>query len=138
LIYSDQSGLVVGDTRRIPSIITGIPDLAEIRAAKDSMIISASGWRKVFAASGDEEDVSEDVSPRDLILAGIAGLSFGDFLLQSLSKAPEDTVVVVACDSRPTGTLLGRCSDSGPAEPGFYRPVSFHRRGPGGHGIFPA
>jgi phosphoglucomutase len=106
LIYSDQSGLVVGDTRRIPSIITGIPDLAEIRAAKDSMIISASGWRKVFAASGDEEDVSEDVSPRDLILAGIAGLSFGDFLLQSLSKAPEDTVVVVACDSRPTGTLL--------------------------------
>ena len=32
---------------------------------KPNMIISASGWRKVFAVSGDEQDRAPEISEQD-------------------------------------------------------------------------
>lgn len=67
-----------------------------------NMITSASGWRKVFVASGDEKDNSPDITEDDKIIAGIAADVFADYIIQ-LKKTP---AVILGMDSRPTGRIL--------------------------------
>lgn len=88
----------------------------ELNDAVNTMILSASGWRKIFAASGDEADKSSDVAAADRDIAFIAAQSFVEFLQQEFS---EIRTVVVGRDSRPTGAVLQRealtafCAQSG-------------------------
>lgn len=70
------------------------------------MILSASGWRKVFAASGDEEDSTAAVSPEDKALTAAAAAAFHSFL-QSRNLGPDKgTRILIGRDSRPTGAQL--------------------------------
>lgn len=102
-----NSGLRLGDSSIIPRRLgSNSISTEDISRVLEPMILSASGWRKVFAASGDEEDQSEDISPADMVLAGLIGLSLGEFLLEKAGGRGEMTTLVVACDSRPTGPLL--------------------------------
>ena len=66
------------------------------------MITSASGWRKVFALSGNEEDKTEQISENDRILAGICALVFADYL----SETAKNPVIIVGRDTRPTGKAI--------------------------------
>lgn len=77
------------------------PSADQLSQAFDSMIISASGWRKIFAESGDEEDPTEEVSSIDRFLAALIVLSFSRHL------AKERQTILVGLDARPTGRLLG-------------------------------
>lgn len=77
------------------------PTVDELQRAYRQMIISSSGWRKVFAASGDEEDRTDQVKPCDLILTALAAVAFFRHLD---SERPS---VLVGLDARPTGRLLG-------------------------------
>ena len=43
-----------------------------------SMILSASGWRMVFAASGDEEDSAAELTEEKAALAVLAAQAFAD------------------------------------------------------------
>lgn len=74
-----------------------------IEQALSSMILSHSGWRKIFSASGDEQDRRKDVSSADLRLTCIAVLSFCRFLKE---LQPRTKKIIVARDSRPTGISL--------------------------------
>ncbi|MGP1454409.1 MAG: phosphoglucomutase [Treponema sp.] len=75
----------------------------ELQKAYETLILSASGWRKVFALSGDEQDHTELVSEADRDLVFLAALAFAAFLPQ---YAPRITTIVVGTDSRPTGSVL--------------------------------
>ncbi|MBQ4379063.1 MAG: phosphoglucomutase [Treponema sp.] len=66
------------------------------------MITSASGWRKVFAVSGDENDSTSKISENDRILAAISAEVFSDYILEK-SKNP---VVILGQDTRPTGRAI--------------------------------
>ena len=66
------------------------------------MITSASGWRKVFALSGDENDNTTQISENDKILSGIAAEVFADYIIEK-SSSP---IVILGRDTRPTGKAI--------------------------------
>lgn len=84
------------------SIPLELPPEADIETAFDGLILSASGWRKVFAPSGDEEDPSRDLLPRDAVLVAAAAMTFLEFLRTS---APTK-VCALGTDTRPTGNTI--------------------------------
>jgi phosphoglucomutase len=91
---------------------------ALLDGALEGMILSASGWRGVFAAAGGEESAVPEISaPHRLIAAAAAGV-FADWL-ESLNggAGPEGApsrnkllcnrpLVVVGTDTRPTGPAI--------------------------------
>ena len=66
------------------------------------MITSASGWRKVFAISGDENDNTAQISENDKILSGIAAEVFADYIIERTSSP----TVILGQDTRPTGKAI--------------------------------
>lgn len=66
------------------------------------MITSASGWRKVFAVSGDENDNTSKISESDKILSAISAEVFADYIMEKTSKP----VVILGQDTRPTGRAI--------------------------------
>ncbi len=112
--WDAASSLGLGDPEQKPFAGT-LPGPEEIQNALAPLILSASGWRKVFAVDGDEESRSEEISPADRLLAAAMAEVYMDFLEKRVSgKTP---VVVIGLDARFTGpaladvmirTLLGR------------------------------
>lgn len=80
------------------------PAQYEVLNAFNPMILSASGWRKVFSASGDEESMSPEIEQADKVLAGAMAYVFAPFLIEKSNK--KNPVVTIAMDSRPTGPTL--------------------------------
>jgi len=72
--------------------------------AKENLIISASGWRKVFALSGDENDDSPELSPEDRYLAAAIALSF--------YQTFKPSTLIVAHDSRPTSPTIASIANA--------------------------
>src|SRR5664279_4601492 len=105
-IIDPISKLAIGDPRRLPLLLTECPSHQSVLQALDSCILSASGWRAVFAASGNEEDFSGEVSPPFLILAAAMARVFADGLTDLCPTKIDRYQIVVGCDSRPTGDLL--------------------------------
>ncbi len=68
------------------------------------MILSASGWRKVFAISGDEQDRTPDISNDDKALCVSAALLFYDYILQRTGG--QTPVLALGIDARPTGPAI--------------------------------
>ncbi|MCL2441799.1 MAG: phosphatidylglycerol lysyltransferase [Treponema sp.] len=65
----------------------------------DDMILSASGWRGVFAADGDEESKTDQITARHKVFAGTAARIFAEYLGGS-------PVVLLGTDTRPTGKAI--------------------------------
>jgi len=81
----------------------------EINAALDKMILSASGWRSVFAADGDEESASGEIPKAHCIIAGAASLVFAEYLTQSAQRSTENVlkpVALLGTDTRPTAKAI--------------------------------
>ena len=95
---------MVGDPDILPVSADRLPSAAEITTAASSLILSGSGWRKVFASDGDEESDAAAVSPADLVLVGAAAVAFAG-LLRSRS-GPRAPTLLVGMDSRPTGPAI--------------------------------
>ncbi len=68
------------------------------------MILSASGWRKVFAASGEEQDRSPQITPEDKALSIACASVFFDYISELIGQ--ETPVIAVGMDSRPTGAAI--------------------------------
>lgn len=95
---------LVGDPDIVPLSADDLPSREEIATAASGLILSASGWRKVFAVDGDEESDSGAISGADAVLAGAAAIAFAGFLgSRSPSASP---AVLVGIDSRPTGPAI--------------------------------
>ena len=71
----------------------------EISAVLDNMILSASGWRAIFAACKDGESSSEEVSKAHSVISGAASFVFAQYL----GTKP---LVLLGCDTRPTGKAI--------------------------------
>ena len=50
------------------------------------MILSASGWRTVFALSGNEEDGGERISAEKQSIAVLAGTAFARYMIDKKGK----------------------------------------------------
>ena len=67
------------------------------------MILSASGWRCVFADSGDEEDATPLIDAAHITISQAIAIVYGDYMARSGAKR-----IVVGIDARPTGPLIAR------------------------------
>ncbi len=68
------------------------------------MILSASGWRKVFVQSGNEEDTSSEIGKENTALAALIAESFAEYMTERTGKA--FPTVAIGMDTRPTGTEI--------------------------------
>ena len=76
----------------------------QLRRALDAMILSASGWRKIFAPDG-EDSFDPLPRPEDQLLAAAMGVVWGRHLRRA-GQAAALPNVLVASDTRPTGPIL--------------------------------
>ena len=113
------------------------PSDHQLRRALDAMILSASGWRKVFAPNG-ENGFDPRPGPADQLLAAAMGMVWGRRLGRISGFAPGDGSlrafrspevppeqaprVLTACDTRPTGPILAEMVMRGLEDSGC-RPV---------------
>lgn len=84
----------------VPVSLTDLPLPEQIRHSFSSMILSASGWRKVFAADGDQHSTSQHISDADLVILITAARVFSKFMREHF---PEASTLLTAADTRPTG-----------------------------------
>jgi len=75
-----------------------LPTTVELEQIYRSMVISASGWRKVFAPSGEEEDDSTEISRQDAYIVAIATEAY------YRERTPQ--TVMLGTDTRPTGAAI--------------------------------
>jgi len=79
------------------------------QTALANMIISHSGWRGVFAASGDEEDGTAEIGAGYGTIAAWAAAAFAGFLASRGSRAGGNRpLVLIGSDTRPTGKAIAR------------------------------
>jgi phosphoglucomutase len=98
-IVEPRFGLSVGDPEDSPLFQLGKASRG-LTAADFGLILSASGWRGVFAAS--EEDASAEPQSRMLWPA----LAMAEAAAEYFAALPGDPVILLGCDSRPTGPAL--------------------------------
>jgi len=87
-----------------------------LNAVLDKMILSASGWRAVFAADGGEESASPEISEAHRIICGAAAFVFAEFLKTGTNAAEDEgalhskpsmpPLVLLGADTRPTGQSI--------------------------------
>lgn len=71
---------------------------------KHNMILSASGWRKVFCASGEQNDTSGEIGQDNTLISQVAADAFFDYLV---NKTKQDfPVIAIGMDTRPTGKAI--------------------------------
>ncbi len=105
IIRHPATGFAIGDPDRIP--LDGI-DLQktdrELDAVLGRLILSASGWRTVFAADGDEESGAADIGDARAVVAATAAAVFAEYLKAETGRG--DPLVILGMDSRPTGSAV--------------------------------
>ncbi|MFA6855914.1 MAG: phosphoglucomutase [Treponema sp.] len=69
-----------------------------------NMILSASGWRKVFAKSGEAQDNTPEIGAENTVLAVIAAEVFSDYIRNATEQ--QNPVIVCGMDARPTGPAI--------------------------------
>lgn len=106
LFIDPISQLKIGDPTHLPKLMTECPSHAEVLTALDACILSASGWRSVFVASGNEEDPATEITPSGIILVGAMAYVFADGLATLSGKGHAQCMLALACDTRPTGDLI--------------------------------
>jgi len=76
----------------------------KVQAALSGMILSPSGWRGVFALSGDEEDRTAEIGLGHRIIAAGAAVTFAEYLLGKVNGS--SPTVLIGSDTRPTGKAM--------------------------------
>lgn len=111
-----ETGFVIGDPDR-PLVPTGTwvhGDAAltpeRLTARLDSLILSASGWRGVFAADGDEESFTQEVAGPDLILVTLAARVFAEWTSSRGLTRTERPEILLGTDARPTGARMAEAA----------------------------
>jgi phosphoglucomutase len=105
LIRYPGTELVIGDPVKIPLKIDD-PGLKEdlVDQTMKNMILSASGWRGVFAASGGDESRTPEISAAHAVIAAAAARVFAEYLKKITGR--EAPAVIIGMDTRPTGPAI--------------------------------
>lgn len=103
MILHPASRLPVADPNMLHSCFTNVAVRSDTTLF-DDFILSASGFRAIFALSGDEEDANTQISPKKGLEAAIIAQSFASFLIKE-SKITNPTLIV-GIDTRPTGPQI--------------------------------
>ena len=120
MIYHPATGIDIGDPETLPFDAAKLPSSAEVATAASSLILSASGWRKVFASpiegdprapwsvdSSPDDSLSIRISSADAVIAALMAATFGRFILgwEPAGGAAKPSILL-GIDSRPTGPAI--------------------------------
>ncbi len=100
--FDKTTGFLIADPDS--EYFTTIPDYSSVLEAAKPMILSASGWRKIFAVDGNEESTTEKISTEDYIIASIMALSFTEFIIKRVTD--RQPLILIGMDSRFTGPAI--------------------------------
>lgn len=75
---------------------------------KTNMILSASGWRKVFAIGGQEQDKTSMIGEDNIAISIYAAKVFSDYVKKQTGK--EKPEILVGMDARPTGPAIAEAA----------------------------
>lgn len=117
LFYDSMHHIIIADDQINP-LAFPLPSQAQLHQELSTMILSSSGWRKVFAKSGDEEDAGCEVSNPSAMLTALAALALARKLgvpaaqkeavrTGKYANSEIQTTILVGLDARPTGRILG-------------------------------
>lgn len=125
LMYHPGTGLDIGDPEKLPLLKEALPGWEEVAAASKSLILSASGWRKVFAfhREGDslapwsrlagaaamdqaEDSLSPAISAGDKVIVALMAEAFGKAVLERAGRTSARPAIILGMDSRPTGPAI--------------------------------
>jgi len=70
----------------------------------EKMILSVSGWRKIFAENEDPESIQTLISPLDQELTAAVGAALAEYFQSTL----DTPLLLLARDTRPTGDIICR------------------------------
>ncbi len=73
---------------------------SELEKAYNDMIISASGWRKVFSLTGDEQERNTEIPSSDMLLVAHIALTIAEYL------ADDSRTLIIARDARINGETI--------------------------------
>ncbi len=73
-----------------------------------NMILSASGWRKVFAISGDEQDRTAMIGEDNIAISIYSAAVFAEYIKNQTKK--EKPIVIIGMDARPTGPAISEAA----------------------------
>lgn len=104
IIIDKITGFEMGNPEIKPFPSTEGTYLSDVQSALKPMILSASGWRKVFALGGDEESTTSEISQADKVISAAMALVFSKFVKKQTGKPNPE--VVLSQDSRHTGTAI--------------------------------
>jgi len=115
MIFNEKrSGLYIADSSINP-LSSNIPNLKEMQEDLKTFILSASGWRKIFAISKNEEDNTQHISNNDKYFSALIALALAkhlgcvndsDINSNIINKKANSKKVVIAIDARPTGVEI--------------------------------
>ena len=104
MMYDSAANLPLGDPEEKPFIPGEWAGREEIERHMDTLILSSSGWRKVFAPDGDGESRRTDLLALDREVAATAAEAFCTLLREEPpSSAP---CIAIGIDTRPTGPVI--------------------------------
>ena len=97
--YDKNTGMYLADSNE--DLLSDVSvSFDEIKNALSGYILSASGWRAVFAESKEDEDWRGEVGGADRVLAAAAAAAFFSYLGKS------HPTILLGSDARPTGRML--------------------------------
>ena len=73
-----------------------------------NMILSASGWRKVFAISGQEQDHTTLIGETNIAISIYSASVFADYVKEQTGKSKP--VILLGMDARPTGPAIAEAA----------------------------
>lgn len=117
MIFHPETGFDIGDPDIAPLARERLPSREAVLENASSLILSASGWRKVFALHTNdaemaswslefqtEDSLSTQISDSDKVIAALMAKTFGEFILAAVSTAKP--TVLLGIDTRPTGPTI--------------------------------
>lgn len=105
MIFDKLTGFAIADPKETVFSSQFTATKAEKEAFLKATILSVSGWRRVFAADGDEESTAPQINPPDKVLVASAARLFAEYLRGE--KKIKKPLVVLGLDSRHTGPAIG-------------------------------
>lgn len=103
--FDANTNILMGNSEIIP-LEKPFSTNDEIKNAVQNTILSASGWRRIFAESGNEEDNTTEIGKTNTILSVFMADCFVDFIKEKSKK--KQPIIAVAIDARPTGSQIAQ------------------------------
>lgn len=103
-ILHPPTGYVIGDPDKVPLAGLSAVDESPLDAVLGNLILSASGWRTVFARDGAEESGSAEIGWEREAIAASAASVFAAYLKAASGAA--SPLVLLGMDARPTGPAI--------------------------------